>query len=262
MADDEGRISPPQSPVMSRRRTGNPLSLDWHHAVGRNIQNRTDATELFPANLMCCVRDPRICSISLFGSLGLEFQLTSLTDAGQASPLWSSCMPPISLDELTNTTTNGTMLATLPAELGGMHVESLHGLERSGARDGSTSLAVTMQLFGVWMLSWSWRMARRSDERKLVSMVRENTAPCRNRRRDIGHRFRAGIGPKPCGQGLLHPRQRFCRGWRLGCVQPRISRRQPDFHSQSSVFLGIAETAHGETRELAADAWRVSLACL
>ena len=63
---------------------------------------------------------------------------------------------------------SGVMAASVPVELGGMGVESLHdailGINRLGRGDGSTAIATAMHLFSSWMLSRAWRAATAAGE--------------------------------------------------------------------------------------------------
>ena len=58
---------------------------------------------------------------------------------------------------------SGVMAACVPAELGGMGVESLHdavlGINRLGRGDGSTAIATAMHLLSTWNFSRAWRAA-------------------------------------------------------------------------------------------------------
>src|SRR6516162_11610522 len=58
---------------------------------------------------------------------------------------------------------SGVMAACVPAELGGMGVESLHdavlGINRLGRGDGSTAIATAMHVMYTWGLTRAWRGA-------------------------------------------------------------------------------------------------------
>jgi alkylation response protein AidB-like acyl-CoA dehydrogenase len=62
--------------------------------------------------------------------------------------------------------TSGLLAACVPAELGGLGLESVHdfvaGMTRVGRGDGSTALAVNMHVSQVWLLAWQWRSLRQS----------------------------------------------------------------------------------------------------
>jgi len=58
---------------------------------------------------------------------------------------------------------SGVMGATVPRQLGGLGVESVHdyvvGSNRLGRGDGSTALAVNMHMFRTWFITRAWREA-------------------------------------------------------------------------------------------------------
>lgn len=59
---------------------------------------------------------------------------------------------------------SGASAATVPAELGGLGVESIHdyvaGVNRLGRGDGSTALASNMHIFRTWFIARAWRAAK------------------------------------------------------------------------------------------------------
>jgi alkylation response protein AidB-like acyl-CoA dehydrogenase len=59
---------------------------------------------------------------------------------------------------------SGASGATVPAELGGLGVDSIHdyavGVNRLGRGDGSTALAANMHIFRTWFIAMAWREAR------------------------------------------------------------------------------------------------------
>jgi alkylation response protein AidB-like acyl-CoA dehydrogenase len=59
---------------------------------------------------------------------------------------------------------SGASGATVPAELGGLGVDSIHdyvvGVNRLGRGDGSTALAANMHIFRTWFIARAWRIAR------------------------------------------------------------------------------------------------------
>src|SRR5262249_58312393 len=58
---------------------------------------------------------------------------------------------------------SGVLAACVPAELGGLGVESIHdyalGINRLGRGDGSTAIAANMHVFRPWWMAWYWRAA-------------------------------------------------------------------------------------------------------
>jgi alkylation response protein AidB-like acyl-CoA dehydrogenase len=65
---------------------------------------------------------------------------------------------------------SGASAATVPSELGGLGVDSVHdyvaGVNRLGRGDGSTALAANMHIFRTWFIARAWRAAQAtgSDE--------------------------------------------------------------------------------------------------
>jgi alkylation response protein AidB-like acyl-CoA dehydrogenase len=59
---------------------------------------------------------------------------------------------------------SGASGATVPAELGGLGVDSIHdyvvGVNRLGRGDGSTALAANMHIFRTWFIARAWRVAQ------------------------------------------------------------------------------------------------------
>lgn len=59
---------------------------------------------------------------------------------------------------------SGASGATVPAELGGLGVDSIHdyvvGVNRLARGDGSTALAANMHIFRTWFIARAWRVAR------------------------------------------------------------------------------------------------------
>lgn len=59
---------------------------------------------------------------------------------------------------------SGASGATVPADLGGLGVDSIHdyvvGVNRLGRGDGSTALAANMHIFRTWFIARAWRAAR------------------------------------------------------------------------------------------------------
>jgi alkylation response protein AidB-like acyl-CoA dehydrogenase len=105
-------------------------------------------------------------------------------------------------------------VATLPMEMGGLGLVSLHdftvGISRIGRGDGSTGLAATMHLFRVWALAWSWQLARRANNPTAASDERWL------RRVAAGDVIAAVVSE--AGTDLLHPLTEAVRvdnGWRL-----------------------------------------------
>jgi alkylation response protein AidB-like acyl-CoA dehydrogenase len=159
----------------------------------------------------------------------MEFQLMPLTDAGQRFTALAEqhaadfagradkhdrdgTFPLENIEDLKRAR---ALLATLPAELGGMGLDSLHdfavGLNRVGRGDGSTGLAVTMHLFRVWTLAWSWRIAQRSDDQKLAQWSEKWL------RRVLAGDVIAAVVSEP-GSDLLHPLTEAVRhesGWHV-----------------------------------------------
>jgi alkylation response protein AidB-like acyl-CoA dehydrogenase len=119
------------------------------------------------------------------------------------------------LENIEDLKRSGAMLATLPTEMGGLGLESLHdfavGMNRIGRGDGSTGLAVTMHLFRVWGLARSWHIARRTNNARVMASDE------RWLRRVAGGDVIAAVVSEP-GADLLHPiteAVRVDRGWRV-----------------------------------------------
>ena len=59
---------------------------------------------------------------------------------------------------------SGASGATVPSELGGLGVDSIHdyaaGVNRLGRGDGSTALAANMHIFRTWFIARAWRAAQ------------------------------------------------------------------------------------------------------
>jgi alkylation response protein AidB-like acyl-CoA dehydrogenase len=64
---------------------------------------------------------------------------------------------------------SGAFGATVPTELGGLGVESIHdytvGINRLGRGDGSTALAANMHIFRTWFVARAWRAATATGDR-------------------------------------------------------------------------------------------------
>jgi alkylation response protein AidB-like acyl-CoA dehydrogenase len=64
---------------------------------------------------------------------------------------------------------SGVLGATVPSELGGLGVESIHdyavGINRLGRGDGSTGLAANMHIFRTWFIARAWRAASAAGDR-------------------------------------------------------------------------------------------------
>jgi alkylation response protein AidB-like acyl-CoA dehydrogenase len=75
---------------------------------------------------------------------------------------------------------SGASGATVPAELGGLGVDSIHdyvvGVNRLGRGDGSTALAANMHIFRTWFIARAWRMAQATgandEEARWESLLR------------------------------------------------------------------------------------------
>jgi alkylation response protein AidB-like acyl-CoA dehydrogenase len=62
----------------------------------------------------------------------------------------------------------GAAGATVPLDLGGLGVDSIHdyavGVNRLGRGDGSTALAANMHIFRTWFIGRAWRVARATGD--------------------------------------------------------------------------------------------------
>ena len=75
---------------------------------------------------------------------------------------------------------SGVSGATVPAELGGLGVDSIHdyvaGVSRLGRGDGSTALAANMHIFRSWFMARTWRVAQATgateESARLESLLR------------------------------------------------------------------------------------------
>ena len=119
------------------------------------------------------------------------------------------------LENIQDMKRSGAMLATLPTEMGGLGLDSLHdlvvGINRIGRGDGSTGLAVAMHLVRVWGLARSWQIATR------VNIPSVTAAEERWLRRVAGGDVIATVVSEP-GSDLLHPLTEAVRadkGWRV-----------------------------------------------
>jgi len=68
---------------------------------------------------------------------------------------------------------SGAAGATVPVELGGLGVASIHdyvvGVNRLGRGDGSTALAANMHIFRTWFIGRAWRVARATGDEGLAA---------------------------------------------------------------------------------------------
>jgi len=85
---------------------------------------------------------------------------------------------------------SGASGATVPSELGGLGVDSVHdyvaGVNRLGRGDGSTALAANMHIFRTWFIARAWRRRPRAPIRRIPSprgrgygSAQEGRAGCR-----------------------------------------------------------------------------------
>lgn len=110
----------------------------------------------------------------------------------------------------------GVLGACVPAELGGMGVESIHdlvaGINRLGRGEGSTAIAVNMHLTQVWLLGWYWRSTRAAG-------LEDRAAALSAYLRQIAsQRLLMCSAVAEPGTDILHPNvevARTERGWRL-----------------------------------------------
>ena len=151
---------------------------------------------------------------------------------------------------------SGASGATVPAELGGLGVESIHdyvvGVNRFGRGDGSTALAVNMHIFRTWFIARSWRVARATgaDEEaaRWESLLRRIAS---------GEVVIAAILTEP-GVDHLHLRTEATRsegGWLLN------GRKSFGTGSPAADLLGILcryQDAHGRLRMGLAHVWAKS----
>jgi alkylation response protein AidB-like acyl-CoA dehydrogenase len=98
---------------------------------------------------------------------------------------------------------SGVMAACVPAELGGMGVDSLHdailGINRLGRGDGSTAIATAMHVLYTWVLTRSWRAATAAGDAPLA----ERTASSL-RQIAAGQMVQCSPQSEP-GTDMLHP---------------------------------------------------------
>jgi L-evernosamine nitrososynthase len=111
---------------------------------------------------------------------------------------------------------SGLAGATVPAELGGLGVQTLLdyavGINRLGRGDGATALAANMHIFLTWFVTRDWRRARAagrtSDAARWEELLRAIAA---------GRKILAALATEP-GHDLMHPvteAKRVDGGWRL-----------------------------------------------
>jgi alkylation response protein AidB-like acyl-CoA dehydrogenase len=111
---------------------------------------------------------------------------------------------------------SGVMAACVPAELGGMGVESLHdailGINRIGRGDGSTAIATAMHVFSTWVLTRAWRAATAAGDapqaERTASLLRQIAA---------GQVVQCSPQSEP-GTDMLHPfveATKIEAGWHL-----------------------------------------------
>ncbi len=109
---------------------------------------------------------------------------------------------------------SGLMAATVPEELGGLGVESLHdlglGIGRLARGDASTAIAVNMHLSAAWIATRMWKTAKAADDPRLIG-------PPEAILRQIGatQLVAAGANSEP-GTDLRHPLTEATRaegGW-------------------------------------------------
>jgi L-evernosamine nitrososynthase len=128
---------------------------------------------------------------------------------------------------------SSVMAACVPAELGGLGVESVHdavlGINRLGRGDGSTAIAANMHIFLTWLLTRAWRAALAAGEAR-------HTEPSAHVLRQIGtgQLVWCGLLSEP-GTDLNHPLVEATKiggGWLLrgrkifGTLSPAAQLRQ------------------------------------
>jgi L-evernosamine nitrososynthase len=111
---------------------------------------------------------------------------------------------------------SGVLGACVPAELGGMGVESIHdfvtGINRLGRGEGSTAIAVNMHVSQTWLLGWYWRSTRASGLEERASALAAYL------RQIASQRLLMCSAVAEPGTDILHPNVEVARsgsGWRL-----------------------------------------------
>jgi alkylation response protein AidB-like acyl-CoA dehydrogenase len=108
---------------------------------------------------------------------------------------------------------SGVMGACVPAELGGLGVESIHdamlGINRLGRGDGSTAIGTAMHIFSSWMLTRAWRGAGDTSVAERLAALLQRIA--------AGEIVQCSPQSET-GTDMLHPMVEATRaegGWRL-----------------------------------------------
>ncbi|MFV2104606.1 acyl-CoA dehydrogenase family protein [Micromonospora sp. LOL_024] len=110
---------------------------------------------------------------------------------------------------------DGVLGATVPAELGGLGVDTLHdialALRQVAEADASSALALHMQLSRGLTLSYEWRhgspAARSLAERLLRTMASGEAVVCTTVKDAVAHRIVSTLIPRPDGTWLLDGRK-------------------------------------------------------
>ena len=111
---------------------------------------------------------------------------------------------------------SGVLGACVPAELGGMGVDSIHdfvaGMDRLGRGEGSTAIAANMHLSQTWLLAWFWRSTLKSG------LTDRSEALAGYLRQIASKRLLMCSAVAEPGTDILHPNVEVVRaggGWRL-----------------------------------------------
>jgi L-evernosamine nitrososynthase len=111
---------------------------------------------------------------------------------------------------------SGVLAAAVPAEFGGLGVDSVHDLvaamNRLGRGDGSTALAANMHVTQVWLLAWYWKSTREAG-------LPQSEALAGHLRQIVARRLLMSSAVAEPGTDILHPTVEAVRseggGWRL-----------------------------------------------
>jgi alkylation response protein AidB-like acyl-CoA dehydrogenase len=121
---------------------------------------------------------------------------------------------------------SGVLAACVPADLGGLGVDSVHdyalGINRLGRGDGSTAIAANMHIFRPWWMAWHWRAAKADGDRQTTERVEPLL-----RQIGAGQLVMCALISEP-GTDLLHPLVEATPtdgGWLLNGHKPGSSGR-------------------------------------